>query len=112
MVGGRRRVEREEAIGREGERCNFVFFKQRTAYEMLRGLVGSEMCIRDRAEDEPHLLGGHRPLGDHARQRQPGDQLHDEVCRAVVFAVVVDGRDVGVGPVSYTHLTLPTIYPV
>src|SRR5665254_13236 len=25
-----------------------VFFKQKTAYEMLRSLVGSEMCIRDR----------------------------------------------------------------
>ena len=28
--------------------CVFVFFKQKTAYEMLRSLVGSEMCIRDR----------------------------------------------------------------
>ena len=26
----------------------FFFFKQETAYEMLRSLVGSEMCIRDR----------------------------------------------------------------
>mgnify|MGYP007068837070 CR=1 FL=1 len=25
-----------------------VFVKQKTAYELLRGLVGSEMCIRDR----------------------------------------------------------------
>src|SRR5674536_357404 len=30
----------------------FFFFKQKTAYEMLRSLVGSEMCIRDR----PYLL--------------------------------------------------------
>ena len=29
------------------------FFKQKTAYEMLRGLVGSEMCIRDRTYIEP-----------------------------------------------------------
>eukprot|EP00658_Telonema_sp_P-2_P004278 TRINITY_DN11605_c0_g1_i1.p1 TRINITY_DN11605_c0_g1~~TRINITY_DN11605_c0_g1_i1.p1 ORF type:complete len:281 (-),score=48.40 TRINITY_DN11605_c0_g1_i1:235-1077(-) len=28
--------------------CLFFFFKQKTAYEMLRSLVGSEMCIRDR----------------------------------------------------------------
>ena len=30
--------------------CSVVvfFFKQKTAYEMLRSLVGSEMCIRDR----------------------------------------------------------------
>ena len=26
----------------------FFFVKQKTAYEMLRSLVGSEMCIRDR----------------------------------------------------------------
>ena len=32
------------------------FFKQKTAYEMLRGLVGSEMCIRDRVV-LVHLLG-------------------------------------------------------
>ena len=30
--------------------CFFFFFKQKTAYEMLRSLVGSEMCIRDRFE--------------------------------------------------------------
>eukprot|EP00658_Telonema_sp_P-2_P050303 TRINITY_DN38340_c0_g1_i1.p1 TRINITY_DN38340_c0_g1~~TRINITY_DN38340_c0_g1_i1.p1 ORF type:complete len:159 (-),score=38.31 TRINITY_DN38340_c0_g1_i1:46-522(-) len=28
----------------------FFFFKQKTAYEMLRSLVGSEMCIRDRSQ--------------------------------------------------------------
>ena len=28
--------------------CFFVFFKQKTAYEIQYGLVGSEMCIRDR----------------------------------------------------------------
>eukprot|EP00658_Telonema_sp_P-2_P045848 TRINITY_DN33869_c0_g1_i2.p2 TRINITY_DN33869_c0_g1~~TRINITY_DN33869_c0_g1_i2.p2 ORF type:complete len:126 (+),score=14.61 TRINITY_DN33869_c0_g1_i2:5-382(+) len=32
----------------------FFFFKQKTAYEMLRSLVGSEMCIRDRdSNDNP-----------------------------------------------------------
>ena len=30
----------------------FFFFKQKTAYEMLRSLVGSEMCIRDRLYPE------------------------------------------------------------
>eukprot|EP00831_Metopus_contortus_P053052 TRINITY_DN4457_c0_g1_i2.p1 TRINITY_DN4457_c0_g1~~TRINITY_DN4457_c0_g1_i2.p1 ORF type:complete len:115 (+),score=45.98 TRINITY_DN4457_c0_g1_i2:68-412(+) len=30
----------------------FFFFKQKTAYEMQRGLVGSEMCIRDRLKGE------------------------------------------------------------
>ena len=28
--------------------CFFFFFKQKTAYEIEYGLVGSEMCIRDR----------------------------------------------------------------
>ena len=27
-----------------------IFFKQKTAYEISEGLVGSEMCIRDRGE--------------------------------------------------------------
>eukprot|EP00831_Metopus_contortus_P026869 TRINITY_DN22745_c0_g1_i3.p2 TRINITY_DN22745_c0_g1~~TRINITY_DN22745_c0_g1_i3.p2 ORF type:complete len:102 (+),score=18.21 TRINITY_DN22745_c0_g1_i3:41-346(+) len=30
----------------------FFFFKQKTAYEMQRGLVGSEMCIRDRHRND------------------------------------------------------------
>eukprot|EP00831_Metopus_contortus_P013241 TRINITY_DN15360_c0_g1_i7.p1 TRINITY_DN15360_c0_g1~~TRINITY_DN15360_c0_g1_i7.p1 ORF type:complete len:114 (-),score=34.13 TRINITY_DN15360_c0_g1_i7:40-381(-) len=39
----------------------FFFFKQKTAYEMQRGLVGSEMCIRDRYQRRVHgsYLGGH-----------------------------------------------------
>ena len=32
----------------------FFFFKQKTAYEMLRSLVGSEMCIRDRGKPKPN----------------------------------------------------------
>src|SRR5674536_392442 len=49
----------------------FFFFKQKTAYEMLRSLVGSEMCIRDSPiagalgvvpEEDRHRR--HR-LGDH-----------------------------------------------
>ena len=35
-LGGRRIIKKK------------IFFKQKTAYEMLRSLVGSEMCIRDR----------------------------------------------------------------
>ena len=31
----------------------FLFFKQKTTYEMLRRLVGSEMCIRDRPGSVP-----------------------------------------------------------
>ena len=31
----------------------FFFFKQKTAYEIMPSLVGSEMCIRDRALGYP-----------------------------------------------------------
>ena len=43
----------------------FFFFKQKTAYEVEYGLVGSEMCIRDRGQadlpdtvslDDDHLI--------------------------------------------------------
>ena len=34
----------------------FFFFKQKTAYEMLRSLVGSEMCIRDRSASQKWWL--------------------------------------------------------
>ena len=40
----------EGRVRSENDGINWVifFFKQKTAYEMLRSLVGSEMCIRDR----------------------------------------------------------------
>src|SRR5665254_18904 len=34
----------------------FFFFKQKTAYEMLRSLVGSEICIRDRNSTDIDVL--------------------------------------------------------
>eukprot|EP00831_Metopus_contortus_P004560 TRINITY_DN11693_c0_g2_i1.p2 TRINITY_DN11693_c0_g2~~TRINITY_DN11693_c0_g2_i1.p2 ORF type:complete len:188 (-),score=46.79 TRINITY_DN11693_c0_g2_i1:540-1103(-) len=40
--------------------CFFFFFKQKTAYEMQRGLVGSEMCIRDRYMGEIFLMPSKR----------------------------------------------------
>eukprot|EP00658_Telonema_sp_P-2_P037882 TRINITY_DN27222_c0_g1_i1.p1 TRINITY_DN27222_c0_g1~~TRINITY_DN27222_c0_g1_i1.p1 ORF type:complete len:194 (-),score=59.62 TRINITY_DN27222_c0_g1_i1:78-659(-) len=42
------------------EKRKVFFFKQKTAYEMLRSLVGSEMCIRDRKNPKVmfHVVGG------------------------------------------------------
>ena len=34
----------------------FFFCKQKTAYEMLRSLVGEEMCIRDRDHTVDDLI--------------------------------------------------------
>ena len=46
-------------VGKEGKehvRCVFLF-KQKTADEMLRSLVGSEMCIRDSPNNIPSSTG-------------------------------------------------------
>ena len=37
--------------------CVFFFFKQKTAYDIEYGLVGSEMCIRDRAYIKVYEFG-------------------------------------------------------
>eukprot|EP00658_Telonema_sp_P-2_P036160 TRINITY_DN26209_c0_g1_i1.p1 TRINITY_DN26209_c0_g1~~TRINITY_DN26209_c0_g1_i1.p1 ORF type:complete len:168 (+),score=33.80 TRINITY_DN26209_c0_g1_i1:13-516(+) len=42
----------------------FFFFKQKTAYEMLRSLVGSEMCIRDSPNPKPSLNPNPNPNPD------------------------------------------------
>eukprot|EP00969_Alexandrium_andersonii_P302878 13388536-Alexandrium_andersonii.AAC.1 len=60
---------------------------------MSASLVGSEMCIRDRSR-----------LAQRSRRRS--DRLHR--CRVKHRAL----RAQCVGPVSYTHLTLPTICSV
>ena len=75
---------------------SFFFFKQKTAYEMLRSLVGSEMCIRDspfvgpQKTDIPseYLVGLPSSLNSETK-------------------ISIKSK-----PVSYTHLTLPTIYSV
>ena len=72
------------------------FFKQKTAYEMLRSLVGSEMCIRDRVE-----------IVRESRELEFSDQG-----RVVRVCEIDDEERIGLDAVSYTHLTLPTIYSV
>eukprot|EP00658_Telonema_sp_P-2_P019378 TRINITY_DN17647_c0_g1_i1.p1 TRINITY_DN17647_c0_g1~~TRINITY_DN17647_c0_g1_i1.p1 ORF type:complete len:386 (-),score=117.33 TRINITY_DN17647_c0_g1_i1:22-1179(-) len=48
----------------------FFFFKQKTAYEMLRSLVGSEMCIRDRPHLRPSVAEVDSSLSDQVKQLQ------------------------------------------
>eukprot|EP00969_Alexandrium_andersonii_P158128 6988106-Alexandrium_andersonii.AAC.1 len=62
---------------------------------MSASLVGSEMCIRDRRGDEYFATPGHCVCSG-PRLRAPG----------------LAPRDVVPVPVSYTHLTLPTICSV
>ena len=73
-----------ERVDTEGR---FFFFKQKTAYEVLRSLVGSEMCVRDRADAELA-----------ARAQQPGI---DE--RAAVVDVDA-GRNAPGGQLSLIHI--------
>ena len=53
-------VDEEDGFGSWAD--VFFFFKQKTAYEMLRSLVGSEMCIRDRAASALKFLNNFESL--------------------------------------------------
>ena len=69
-----------------------IFFKQKTAYEIILGLVGSEMCIRDRNIQTP-------PIFCHfSRPKGRSSPLFLQKTVASVSLITV----------SYTHLTLPT----
>ena len=74
----------------------FFFFKQKTAYEMLRSLVGSEMCIRDRVNS---IKKDKKFIANHLK-------LYPESLSSIVGSLLYNLA------VSYTHLTLPTIYSV
>eukprot|EP00831_Metopus_contortus_P031737 TRINITY_DN25827_c0_g1_i1.p1 TRINITY_DN25827_c0_g1~~TRINITY_DN25827_c0_g1_i1.p1 ORF type:complete len:116 (-),score=36.28 TRINITY_DN25827_c0_g1_i1:276-623(-) len=48
----------------------FFFFKQKTAYEMQRGLVGSEMCIRDRVSTQSTWAFSNLSTSKHQKYKQ------------------------------------------
>src|SRR5665648_1187905 len=54
----------------------FFFFKQKTAYEIMPSLVGSEMCIRDRTTD--------------VQLFNDNDQVKQALTSGLVDAIVVD----------------------
>eukprot|EP00975_Prorocentrum_lima_P038483 8088365-Prorocentrum_lima.AAC.1 len=63
---------------------------------MTSSLVGSEMCIRDRLEPGLHV----------------GQEHHETACHANPPAENPQAAAGSFCPVSYTHLTLPTICSV
>src|SRR5674536_373595 len=82
--------------------CFFFFFKQKTAYEMLRSLVGSEMCIRDRHNNAAELAARAK-----VRKRDVSLQtITDEGTRAndTFMTIVQTAKKLSVSAVSYTHL--------
>eukprot|EP00831_Metopus_contortus_P066565 TRINITY_DN59385_c0_g2_i1.p3 TRINITY_DN59385_c0_g2~~TRINITY_DN59385_c0_g2_i1.p3 ORF type:complete len:128 (+),score=32.71 TRINITY_DN59385_c0_g2_i1:79-462(+) len=83
--------------------CIFFFFKQKTAYEMQRGLVGSEMCIRDRSNSTFFASFGFGLKKGFTMSFQYSTWLRSfcSICERV--------SSFSSDSVSYTHLTLPTI---
>eukprot|EP00658_Telonema_sp_P-2_P068917 TRINITY_DN57937_c0_g1_i1.p1 TRINITY_DN57937_c0_g1~~TRINITY_DN57937_c0_g1_i1.p1 ORF type:complete len:126 (+),score=29.69 TRINITY_DN57937_c0_g1_i1:78-455(+) len=115
--------------GRDGRvrKVCFFFFKQKTAYEMLRSLVGSEMCIRDRLSSCTCVSGGgvlrmgRSSATDSNRYTRirlkvayldglggGGDAWTVEVTSEHMEWLFERGTRSSSTPVSYTHLTLPT----
>ena len=88
-------------------------FKQKTAYGIEYGLVGSEMCIRDRSS-----RWAKGPRSKPARRRPTTTtDLPAEVAIGLggnvgsperAFSIALAGLALHLEAVSYTHLTLPT----
>src|SRR5450756_3049723 len=81
----------------------FFFFKQKTAYEIMPSLVGSEMCIRDSSPPP-------RPVDLETQKNLPRGRLRARSRRAILtrpsFSTTYRrGQGLSrLGPVSYTHL--------
>eukprot|EP00658_Telonema_sp_P-2_P065334 TRINITY_DN5459_c0_g1_i3.p1 TRINITY_DN5459_c0_g1~~TRINITY_DN5459_c0_g1_i3.p1 ORF type:complete len:175 (+),score=97.16 TRINITY_DN5459_c0_g1_i3:103-627(+) len=67
----------------------FFFFKQKTAYEMLRSLVGSEMCIRDRDMGGPDRSDAYEKAVEYAEKRARAEELSDEQLKEFEKMVVM-----------------------
>ena len=79
----------------------FFFFKQKTAYEIQYGLVGSEMCIRD----SNYSVGAIQPY-EYKYYIDFAKKIKGKELKYIIIASDFFGtRTIAV---SYTHLTLPT----
>ena len=98
----------KKAIWRVGSIAVRVILFVFQAEDVIRGLVRSRGLgdlYKRQAEGGPSLLAGDRyRQGNEGDPDDDADQPADDVCARV--------RVHSATPVSYTHLTLPTIYPV
>ena len=109
------------------DREDVFFFKQKTAYEIMPSLVGSEMCIRDSYRpggvmkdyfaENLQNSGWQEPVVSGELQNGKmyfikfSSYIADSVGQKYdgqIYATLKNGNLIY--PVSYTHLTLPTIY--
>ena len=103
--------------GRIGDDNGIFFFKQKTAYEMLRSLVGSEMCIRDRCT---LVIGKKQEIIHEAQVGRAAQLTRHEMIELVEIAVcpkltgqvadgqaarAVDGKQVVVREVDHVILS-------
>ena len=130
-VSGRPVVERHDETEALSD-ISFFYFKQKTAYEMLRSLVGSEMGIRDSTASErghyiayqaAHIAAKHSITVTSGMAKGPQSMAHRGAIEGGgnTIAVLPMGLlhlsipqilQACVDPASYTHLTLPTLYAV
>src|SRR5450756_2362169 len=86
----------------------FFFFKQKTAYEIMPSLVGSEMCIRDSrysVDDRWFVPHFEKMLYDQAQIavsyleafQATGDRQYAEAARRILDYVLRDMTDAGGG---------------
>ena len=80
-----------------------LFFKQKTAYEMLRSLVGSEMCIRDRLKRVYDKFGQEQQIPDQGIliSKRVADKLGLQVGDEVKAETTL-----GIGPSRTSQLTI------
>ena len=89
-----------------GECVFFFFLKKKTAYEIKYGLVGSEMCIRDRFEGSltaAQVVGGIR---EGIASAAPGREV-----RAVLVADGGDGTLAAAESVGFRHVPVTVAGP-
>ena len=83
---------------------------------MLRSLVGSEMCIRDRfyAESIDKLIKNMNDCSPEIMTAVPRfyqnlyQKINASFSKATGIKKILVQKMLNLGPVSYTHLTLPT----
>eukprot|EP00658_Telonema_sp_P-2_P056564 TRINITY_DN45022_c0_g1_i2.p1 TRINITY_DN45022_c0_g1~~TRINITY_DN45022_c0_g1_i2.p1 ORF type:complete len:293 (+),score=88.26 TRINITY_DN45022_c0_g1_i2:45-923(+) len=90
----------------------FFFFKQKTAYEMLRSLVGSEMCIRDSPYKYPQGKTRMEPIGTMLFACIMGIsslQIVIEALKRVIQGLTGSEPEVDAGYIVYSILVLTVV---